>query len=193
MTTLTEMKLTPQAYLEQEIESELKHEYRQGEVITMAGGSITHNELVRSVTVTLSLALKGKPFQVFVTDQRLWIPQSQCYYYPDVMVVSKPVALFAGRKDTLTEPILIAEVLSDSTASRDRSEKFLDYRQITTFREYLLIDQDQVYVEQYCKQSENQWLLLIWDQPHQTISLSSIDAELKLSELYENVAQLQSS
>lgn len=181
------MVITPEAYLEQEVLSEVRHEYRQGEIITMAGGTANHNELIRALIVILSLALKGKAFQIFMTDQRLWIPQSQCYYYPDVMVVSKPVQLVEGRKDTVTAPILIAEVLSESTAGRDRGEKFLDYRQIPSFREYLLIDQNRPCVEEYVKQAEHQWLLTIWEDLTAEIYLSTVDVTIKLRELYENV------
>ncbi|MFN4280501.1 Uma2 family endonuclease [Thermosynechococcus sp.] len=116
-----------------------RHEYRQGELDTRLGGTVNHNELVRSSTVLLSLALKGKPYQVFVTDQRLWIPETQSYYYPDVVVTPKPLPLVAGRPDGVRHSIFIAEVLSPSTEDRDRGTKFCDYRQIPTLHEYLLI------------------------------------------------------
>ncbi|MCS6960867.1 MAG: Uma2 family endonuclease [Pseudanabaenaceae cyanobacterium SKYGB_i_bin29] len=149
MSTVLEKKLTPDEYLAQEVASELRHEYRQGDLIPMAGGTTTHNELAGSLYSLLRLALKGQPFQVFITDQRLWIPQTQSFYYPDVMITPKPVPLLEGRRDTVMEPLLIAEVLSDSTEERDRGAKFLDYRQIPTLQEYLLIDQNKPYVEQY--------------------------------------------
>lgn len=187
MTTVLVKAITPAEYLKQEEVSELRNEYHYGEIIPMAGGTTTHNELIRSLAVILSLALKGKLFQVFLTDQRLWIPQSQSYYYPDVMVVPKPVRLLEGRKDTVIEPVVIAEVLSDSTQSRDRSEKFISYRQIPGFQEYLLIDQDKLCVEHYTKQSANQWLLNVYSDAHQIMQLSSIEADIKLSELYENI------
>ncbi len=187
MVTVLSQTLTPAEYLSQEETSELRHEYHNGAIIPMAGGTTTHNELIRALTVILSLGLRGKPFQVFITDQRLWIPQSQSYYYPDVMVVPKPVRLLEGRKDTVMEPVLIAEVLSDSTQDRDRAEKFLSYRQIPTFAEYLLIDQDKLCVEQFTKQSPSQWLLNVWSAPEQVITLSAIGVAFSLGELYENV------
>ncbi len=187
MVTLLSQILTPAEYLSQEETSELRHEYHNGEIIPMAGGTTTHNELVGALYSILRRELRGKPFQPFFTDQRLWIPQSQSYYYPDVMVVPKPVRLLEGRKDTVMEPVLVAEVLSDSTQDRDRAEKFLSYRQIPTFEEYLLIDQDKLCVEQFTKQSPSQWLLNVWSAPEQVITLSAIGVALSLGELYENV------
>ncbi|MDR7897723.1 Uma2 family endonuclease [Thermosynechococcus sp. JY1334] len=190
MTTVLEPAvtyLTPEAYLAQEVVATERHEYRQGELYTMPGGSVNHNELVRSLTVLLSLALKGQPYRVFVTDQRLWIPETQSYYYPDVMVTPKPVPLVAGRNDVVMQPIFIAEVLSPSTADRDRGTKFFDYRQIPTLQEYLLISQDRPCVEQYLRQAEYQWLLTIWQDITQELLLPSLQTSLKLSGLYADV------
>lgn len=179
--------LTPEAYLAQEVVATERHEYRQGKLYTMSGGSVNHNELVRSLTVLLSLALKGQPYRVFVTDQRLWIPETQSYYYPDVMVTSKPVPLMEGRNDVVMQPIFIAEVLSPSTEDRDRGTKFFDYRQIPTLQEYLLISQDRPSIEQYLRQAERQWLLTIWQDMTQELTLPSLQTSLKLSDLYAEV------
>ena len=103
------------------------------------------------------------------------------------MVVTKPVELQPGRKDTITNPILIAEVLSNSTKNDDRSEKFIDYRTIPSFQEYLLIDQYQPHVEQYIKQGANQWLMVEYDRLEDIVLLSSLGIEISLYELYENI------
>ncbi len=188
MTVATPAKtFTPEEYLALELEATNRHEYRQGEIIEMTGGTPTHNELVRSMTVLLSLGLRGKPLQVFVTDQRLWIPDRQVHTYPDVMVVPRPIALQEGRKDTVTQPIFIAEVLSKSTKNYDRGEKFADYRTISSFQEYLLVEQNQPHVEHYVKQGANQWLLIEYSQLENQIKLSSLGIELSLSEIYEDV------
>ncbi len=179
--------LTPEAYLAQEVVATERHEYRQGALYTMPGGSVNRNELARSLTVLLSLALKGQPYRVFVTDQRLWIPETQAYYYPDVMVTPKPVLLMEGRNDVVMHPIFITEVLSPSTEDRDRGTKFFDYRQIPTLQEYLLISQDRPCVEQYLRQAEHQWLLTIWQDMTQELTLPSLQTSLKLSDLYAEV------
>lgn len=179
--------LTPEAYLAQEVVATERHEYRQAELYTVPAGSVNHNELVRSLTVLLSLALKGQPYRVFITDERLWIPETQSYYYPDVMVMPKPVPLMEGRNDVVMQPIFIAEVLSPSTEDRDRGTKFFDYRQIPTLQEYLLISQDRPCVEQYLRQAEHQWLLTIWQDMTQELTLPSLQTSLKLSDLYAEV------
>jgi Uma2 family endonuclease len=184
---LSAKTVTADEYLASEVESLIRHEYRNGEIIEMTGGTPTHNELVRSMIVLLSLALRGKPLQIFVTDQRLWIPDRQVHTYPDVMVVAKPIALLEGRKDTVTEPIFIAEVLSPSTKNYDRGEKFSDYRTIPSFQEYLLIEQSKIHVEHYVRQGVNQWLLREYAALGDRWSLSSLDIELSLADLYENV------
>lgn len=178
---------TPEEYLELETTSTTRNEYRNGEIIPMTGGTPTHNELIGALTVMLRLGLKGKPLQVFVTDQRLWIPERAIHTYPDVMVVPRPIILQEGRKDTVTQPIFIAEVLSNSTKNYDRSEKFADYRTIPSFQEYLLIDQVKPHVERYIKQSENQWLFIEYDSLDDRFMLSSVGIEVSLTDLYENI------
>lgn len=178
---------TPEEYLEFETTSTTRNEYRNGEIIPMTGGTPTHNEIIGALTVILRLALKGKPLQVFVTDQRLWIPERQFHTYPDVMVVPRPILLQEGRKDTVTQPVFIAEVLSNSTKNYDRGEKFSDYRTISSFQEYLLIDQVKPHVERYIKQSEHQWLFIEYDNLDDRFMLSSIGVEVSLVDLYEGV------
>ncbi|NJK35293.1 MAG: Uma2 family endonuclease [Oscillatoriales cyanobacterium SM2_2_1] len=178
---------SPEEYLALEVAATTRNEYRDGEIIKMTGGTPIYNEIIGAITVILRLALKGKPLQVFVTDQRLWIPDRQVYTYPDVMVVPKPIALQEGRKDTVTQPILIVEVLSHSTKNFDRSEKFADYRTIPSFQEYLLVDQSQPYAEQYIKQEAHKWLLVEHGKSDGRITLSSLGMEFSLADLYEDV------
>jgi Uma2 family endonuclease len=178
---------TPTEYLELETSSETRHEYRNGEIVEMAGGTPNHNEITSNLTLVLKTALKGKPYRVFIADQRLWIPAVNLYTYPDVMVVTKPIELQTGRKDTIVNPCFIGEVLSASTQNYDRSEKFAAYRTIPNFQEYLLVSQDRVRVEHYIKTAVNQWLLSEYDDPSVTLSLSSFDLQLHIADLYENI------
>ncbi len=178
---------TPDEYLALEVESEVRHEYRNGEILAMAGGLPTHNEIAGDLLFLFKAALKQKPYSVFVCDQRLLIPGGNLYTYPDVMVVPRPIELQAGRKDTVMNPILIAEVLSDSTKDYDRGEKFIAYRSIPTFQEYLLISQDAPHVEHYVKQNANQWLFTEYDGLDAQVMLTSIGVEITLADLYENV------
>jgi Uma2 family endonuclease len=178
---------TPEEYLELEVNSEIRNEYRDGDITPMAGGTPEHNEIASILNAALRVALKGKPYSIFVADQRLWIPERNLYTYPDVMVISRPLELQTGRTDTVMNPCFVAEVLSKSTQNYDRSEKFVAYRTIPTFREYLLIDQYRVYVEHYVQTNAHQWLFSEYDDPTVTLTLSTIDVQVQIADLYENI------
>jgi Uma2 family endonuclease len=135
----------------------------------------------------LRLSLKGKPYSIFVADQRLWIPDANLHTYPDVMIISKPIELQTGRKDTVTNPCFITEVLSKSTQNYDRSEKFVAYRTIPSFGEYLLISQYAVRVEHYVKTAPDRWLLSEYTDPSTILTLNSFDLQLSIADLYENI------
>lgn len=188
MIAQTETKTyTPEEYLELEIASETRNEYRNGEIIEMTGGTPEHNKISGNLYITLSLALKGKPYETFHVDQRLWIPEFRVYTYPDVMVIQKPLELQTGRKDTVINPCFIGEVLSKSTQNYDRSEKFAAYRTIPNFQEYLLIDQYRIHVEHYVKTGVNQWLFSEYDDPNINITLNIFELSILIADLYENI------
>lgn len=178
---------TPEEYLTLDIESDLRHEYRHGTIFPMTGGTPAHNEIIRMLVFSLTGALRKQAYSIFVTDQRLWMPERDQYTYPDVMVTPRPTDLQPGRKDTVMNPILLAEVLSDSTEGYDRGEKFAAYRTISTFQEYLLIAQDRPHVEQYVKQAENQWLFTEYDDLEAAVALQAVEVSVMLADLYEAV------
>lgn len=178
---------TPEEYLELEVNSEIRNEYRDGDIISMTGGTPDHNDIAGNLYILLKSALRGKEYRTFYVDQRLWIPERNLYTYPDVMVISRPLELQIGRTDTVMNPCFIAEVLSKSTQNYDRSEKFVAYRAIPTFREYLLIDQYRVYVEHYVQTNAHQWLFSEYDDPTVTLTLSTIDVQLQIADLYDNI------
>ncbi|MCG9885067.1 MAG: Uma2 family endonuclease [Cyanobacteria bacterium] len=179
---------TPEEYLDFEVHAETRHEYVRGEIIPMTGGTPEHNEIASILNAALRVALKGKPYSIFVADQRLWIPDRQLYTYPDVMVVPRPLQRQPGRTDTLINPVAIAEVLSKSTKSYDRDEKFAAYRTIPSFQEYLLIDQYTPHVEHYFKTGDRRWIFTEYNGLDSSISLSAIPFEIPLADLYEGVA-----
>ncbi len=178
---------TPQEYLELEIDSEERHEYIDGEIVPMVGGMPNHNLIIGNFYASLNFALKRQPYLVFVTDQRLWIPQKRIYTYPDVMVVQGELQLQEGRKDTITNPVIIAEVLSNSTEAYDRSKKFAAYRTIPTFQEYLLIEQYSMHVERYYKTDLNQWIFSEYDSEETILTLNTVTFEISLADLYDKV------
>jgi Uma2 family endonuclease len=174
-------------YLELEVESEERHEYIDGEIVPMTGGSPNHNQIALNLSGTLNFALKRQPYRVFVTDQKLWIPKKKINTYPDVMIVAGELEFKEERRDTITNPLLIAGVLSKSTRNYDKDEKFVAYRTIPTFREYLLIDQYTMHVEQYSKTDNNRWIFTEYEDAEQTISLESVNFQILLADIYDKV------
>ncbi|MBD2179002.1 Uma2 family endonuclease [Pseudanabaena sp. FACHB-1998] len=178
---------TVDEYLELEIASDIRNEYRNGEILPMTGGTPNHNDISGNLLSIIKTSLRSKPFRVFHVDQRLWIPNVKIHTYPDVTVAPKLLEMQDGRKDTITNPCFIAEVLSKSTQNYDRSEKFAAYRTINTFEEYLLIDQYHVHVEHHVKTAVNQWLFSEYDDPTVTISLKFADLQIQIADLYDNI------
>jgi len=178
---------TSEEYLELELASETRSEYRNGEIIPMTGGTPNHNDISGNLYIPLKLALKGKAYRTFYADQRLWIPAVSLYTYPDVMVLPKPLELQTGRTDTVINPYFIAEVLSKSTQNYDRSQKFAAYRTIPTFQEYLIIDQYRIHIEHYIKTAVNQWLFSEYDDPNITLSFSAFEFQIKIADLYDHI------
>jgi Uma2 family endonuclease len=179
--------ISPEEYLALEVESETRNEYRNGEIVPMTGGTPAHNKLASALNALLWFALRDQPLNLFMTDQRLWIPAASIHTYPDIMVTKDPLVFQAGRRDTLMNPVFVAEVLSDSTKAYDRTDKFAAYRSIEGFEEYLLIDQAKVSVEHYVKQSENQWLFSSYDRLDVQLVLTSLGVQISLADLYSTV------
>lgn len=178
---------TAEEYLALEVESDTRSEYYNGDIIPMTGGTPEHNKIISALNALLWFGLRGKPYSVFVTDQRLWIPAADLYTYPDGMVIANPIELKPGRRDTVINPRLLAEVLSDSTEKYDRGDKFAAYRTLPSVQEYLLIDQARPHVEQFIKQSEHQWLFIEHSGLEAQLPLASVPVELWLKDLYEGI------
>jgi Uma2 family endonuclease len=187
MQTLVQQKqYTPEEYLQLERESEIRHEYRDGEIVPMTGGTANHNSIFLNLCVALKLGLRGQNYKVFGGDLRLWIPEYQLYTYPDAMVIQGEPVFQDNRQDTVTNPCLIIEVLSKSTQNYDCSDKFKFYRSMPSFQEYLLINQYQIELEHYTKTPEG-WLLRDYTAETQQIKLASVGLELSIADLYEGV------
>ncbi|MDK2408808.1 Uma2 family endonuclease [Aphanizomenon sp. PH219] len=178
---------SPEEYLEFEVNSELRHEYIDGLIIPMTGGTPNHNKIAGNLYVAIHFALKRQPYEVYYTDQRLWIPKQRIHTYPDVMVVQTPLAFAEGRNDTIINPVMIAEVLSKSTKGYDRDEKFAAYRTIASFQEYILIDQYTIHVEQYVKTDNRKWMFLEYEDINDTLNLTSVSCQISLADIYEKI------
>ncbi len=179
--------LTPEEYLAIERKAEYKSEYFNGEMFAMSGATPSHVLIVSNVVAELRGQLKQKPCRVYSTDLRVRVSPTGLYTYPDVVVVCEQPQFAHDQKDTLINPTLIVEVLSDSTQDYDRGGKFEHYRSLSSFSEYVLIAQDRCHVEHFVRQADNRWLLSETNKIEDVIHLSSIDCQLALTEVYDKV------
>jgi len=179
--------LTPEEYLEIERKAERKSEYYQGEMFLMAGGTTRHAWIISNLNYELVRQLRSGPCRVGTNDLRLRVLPSGLYTYPDVMVVCGEPQVADNQKDTVLNPVVIIEVLSDSTRDYDRGRKFQFYRSLPSLREYLTVEQDAPHIEHWTRQEENRGLLSEFNDLSQSIQLASIDCVLPLSEVYHKV------
>jgi Uma2 family endonuclease len=187
LTEIQQRHYTPEEYLELEEKADTKNEYIDGKIISMVGGTPNHNDIAGNFYAYLKFALRNQNHKIFISDVRLWIPHYRIYTYPDVMVISGEPILQENRTDTLINPLMIVEVLSRSTKNYDQGDKFDYYRSIPEFKEYILIDQYKIYVEQFTKTPENKWLLTEYHSPDEILSLSSINFQIPLNEIYQGI------
>lgn len=178
---------TAEQYLELEEKAEFRSEYRDGEIVPMTGGTTNHNKISLNLAASLKIALRGKKYDVYMSDVRLWIPRYRQYTYPDVMLIEGEPVYTGTNTTTVMNPSLIAEVLSKSTKNYDQGDKFLYYRSIPEFKEYILIDQYNYHVMQYVKTGEDKWLLTELEGKEKNLSLQTIRMQIQLNELYEQV------
>lgn len=178
---------TPEEYLELEEKAEIRNEYMNGEIIPLTGGTTNHNRIMLNVSAALNFAFRKQDYEVFMENVRLWIAEKRIYTYPDIMVISGEPEYFTNRPDTVTNPQVIFEVLSDSTKGYDREGKFDAYRTISSFQEYLLIDQTRIYVQQYAKTAKKRWSLCEYDPEDDAIALASVPSQISLAEIYDKV------
>jgi len=174
-------------YLELEETAAYKNEYQDGEIVPMTGGTTEHNKIALNFAAYLKFALKGQKYNIFIGDVKLWIAQYRQATYPDVMLIEGEPIYYETGKTTVTNPRLIVEVLSKSTQNYDQGDKFLYYRSLPEFQEYILISQSRPYVMQYNKTEENKWLLTEYEGENASLSLTSVNFALSFQEIYEGV------
>lgn len=186
MTSQPKTYLTPQEYLAFEREAEYKNEYVDGEIFAMTGASRRHNLITVNISREISRQLRGRPCEAYAGDMRVRIP-GRGYTYPDVTVVCGEPQFEDGHLDTLLNPTVIVEVLSESTERYDRGRKFSFYRTVESLAEYVLVAQDEYRVEQYTKQADGRWLLSDHRSPEEVVELASVECTLALRDVYEKV------
>jgi Uma2 family endonuclease len=178
---------TAEEYLALEEKAEYRSEYYQGEIFAMAGSTDDHNIIVNNISARMNLAFRGKDCIAFTLDLRLWAEARRLFTYPDIYVVCGKREYYKNRKDTITNPVLIIEVLSDSTEDYDRGKKFDFYQTIPTLREYLLIDQYKFHVEQFSLGADGKWALTEHKNADDILRCTSVDFQIPLREIYSEV------
>ncbi|RAM52368.1 MAG: Uma2 family endonuclease [Hapalosiphonaceae cyanobacterium JJU2] len=186
MISTIKRRYTLDEYRTLEEKAEGRSEYRDGEIIPIPGGTLKHSRIGRNILTYLTSVLRDTQFEPINNDLRLWIPEYRRGVYPDVMVFDGEPQLNGDRLDEVLNPILIVEVLSPSTADYDRQNKFRIYRSIPSFSEYILVEQDEPFVERYSKQAQG-WLLSDSNGLEGAISLESVGIELPITEIYRGV------
>lgn len=174
-------------YYALEENSDVRHEFCNGEIEEMTGGTINHNRIIRNLVRILDLAFQNTNREVFTRDLRLYIPEFKKATYPDIMVIEGEIMLHNNRQDEVLNPCLIIEVLSPSTANYDRKDKFYYYRSIPTLKQYILISQFDYTIENYVKKGENQWLFEETKGENIEVNLESIELSFPISDLYVDV------
>ncbi len=189
--------MTVEEYLRFEERSKDRHEYMDGEVFKLhgntsaphlAGNRASHIFIVSNLCFYLRLALRGKnkKCRVGTTEMRVLLREDH-YAYPDVFVVCDELSLVPDIFDTLENPTIIFEVLSKSTEGRDRGDKAVDYRRLKTLTDYILVSQNKMRIEQQTKQTDKTWKIVVRENSEDKINLSSIEAEISVADIYENI------
>lgn len=175
-------------YLRVEARTGVRHEFYNGNIRPMPGGTLSHNRITKNVIQHLSNALDIKTgFEVFGSDQKVFLPHYNFYLYPDAVVVAeKPIQAETDAR-AIINPLLIVEVLSASTESYDREQKFLEYRSLPTFREYVLIRQNAPEILSFFREAPDLWRESIVEGLEKEVLFRSVDVRLALSLLYRNV------
>jgi Uma2 family endonuclease len=187
MSAQPKLFISEEEYLRRERLADYKSEYYQGEIFAMAGATHPHNVITGAVITALNIALRGKGCYAVSSDMRVHIPANSLFTYPDASVICGKANLLPNAFDTLLNPRLIVEVLSDSTEEYDRNGKFRLYRSISSLREYVLVSQKAYHVTSYFLNDSNEWVYTDAEGVDASLQLPSLDITIALADAYANV------
>lgn len=185
-----EEQMTLEAYLEWEAVSGTRHEFYNGKVLEMPGGTFAHSLIAANVMESLKNSLRGREKRYFVlgSDMKIYLPEFNHAVYPDAVVICEAPQFYKGRTDLLLNPLLIVEVLSEGTEKYDRGEKFLKYQTLPSFQEYVLISQTQPFVTTWYPEAPDLWRLGNYRGLEAKVVLRSLGIELPANEIFEGVS-----
>ena len=188
MSSLPQLRYTPEEYLELERKADFKSEYLSGEIFAMAGASEAHNLIVANVVGEFRSQLKGRPCKTYPSDMKVETGPTGLFSYPDAIVVCGEARFHDSHRDMLLNPTLIVEVLSPSTEAYDRGAKFALYRRMESLTDYIMISSAEYRIEHFTRQADGRWLLssegteILGD-----VSIPSLACSLPVSEVYDRV------
>lgn len=181
-----EERLSIREYLEFERASEIRHEYFDGLLTAREGLSLDHNCLNVNIAVALGTQLRATDCAVMSSNMRVRVPGTAFYCYPDTLVVCGAVEVEDRHDDTLLNPCVVVEIYSPETEAFDRGDKWTQYQQLTTLRDYILVSQNQRRIEHFARQNDDSWLLRTYENADDTITLTGASATLQLSAIYQH-------
>ncbi len=184
---------SPAMYLAQEEVAAFRHEYINGEIIPMPGGTTNHNQIAINFCRLFPLNIDEQDYYIYINDIKIWIEPCRVYTYPDVLITEGLPTYQNNNPVVVTNPKIIIEVLSDSTANYDRTEKFRFYRMLPSLQEYILISQSAYYIEQFIQQEQGQWLFRPIEGIEQQLELATINFKISLENLYQRVTMPSSA
>jgi Uma2 family endonuclease len=186
MASVAHITYTPEEYLAIERKAEFKSEYVNGEIYAMSGASKEHNIITGNIYSEIRNQFKRRPCEVYITDMRVRVPRTNLYTYPDVAAVCGGSLFDDSHVDTLTNPTVIVEVLSPSTETYDKGDKFAHYLKLPSLQEYVLVSQDKVRVEHYARRGA-EWVYTQMSTLDEVLVLGSIECAIALQDIYEKV------
>ncbi|MBE9174852.1 Uma2 family endonuclease [Synechocystis salina LEGE 06155] len=183
----TKATYTPEEYLSLEETAEFRNEYVDGEIIPMTGGTTIHNQIALNFCRHFPLTIDDQDYYTYINDVKVWIELCRAYTYPDILIIEGKPIYQGDNPVVVTNPKVIIEVLSDSTANYDRTKKFGFYRLLPSLQEYILISQSAYYVEQFSKWEDGQWLFNPVEGREGLLNLTSINFQISMQDLYQRI------
>jgi Uma2 family endonuclease len=187
MSAVQKARLTPEQYLAIERKAEFKSEFYNGEMFAMAGASYPHNRVKDNLAHLLNARLWGGPCFAITSDQRVKVSQTGLYTYPDIIIVCGEPQFEDAKLDTLLNPQVIIEVLSESTETYVRTKKFRHYKQIESLREYVLVEQDEPVLEQYVRQPDGSWTRADVEGLDGEFAFTTVAVRIPMADIYAGV------
>ena len=180
-------KFSIEEYLDMENAATEKHEYYRGEIFAMSGSKVPHNTIFKNLFGDLCARLKKKKCQPFGSDMRIHIPENTLFTYPDISIICGEVITLDNDNWNVLNPAIIIEILSPSTKNYDRGEKFKLYRDITTLKEYILVDSESIHLEIFRLNETNHWELEEYNSPEEQLYIKAIDEKILIADIYDGV------